>query len=41
MNIRYRVAAASGWKTSFTIMWDNTVIGREQWKASSLTPAIS
>jgi hypothetical protein len=38
MNIRYRVAAASGWKASFTIVWDNTVIGREQME-SILTDA--
>jgi len=38
MNIRYRVAAAPGWKASFTIMWDNTVIGREQME-SILTDA--
>src|SRR5262249_23168863 len=25
-NIRYRVAAAAGWKAWFTIIWDNTVV---------------
>lgn len=25
-NIRYRVACASGWSTTFTIMWDKTIV---------------
>ena len=29
-NIRYRVAAKPGWKLSFNITWDKTIINREQ-----------
>lgn len=27
-NIRYRVAASAGWRASFTILWDKTVVSR-------------
>ena len=29
-NVRYRVAASPGWETSFTLLWDNTMIGEEE-----------
>lgn len=32
-NVRYRVAAAPGWKTTFEIQWDNSIVSREQMKA--------
>ncbi|MGE7934597.1 hypothetical protein [Viridibacillus arvi] len=32
-NIRYRLATTAGWETSFIIMWENTLINREQMKA--------
>lgn len=32
-NVRYRVAAAAGWTLRFTLMWDMTVVSREQMRA--------
>ena len=32
-NVRYRLATRAGWKCSFTLCWDKTVISREQMKA--------
>jgi hypothetical protein len=32
-NVRYRVAASSGWSCSFTIMFDKTVVDRNQMQA--------
>lgn len=32
-NVRYRLAASSGWKISFTIFWDKTIVGRDQMRA--------
>lgn len=32
-NIRYRLATSVGWETEFVIMWENTLINREQMKA--------
>jgi len=32
-NVRYRLAASSGWKTSFTLAWDKTIVNREQMRA--------
>ena len=32
-NVRYRVAASPGWKTSYTLFWDNTVVGEDQMEA--------
>lgn len=32
-NIRYRLAAGPGWACSFTILWDRTIVSREQMKA--------
>jgi hypothetical protein len=32
-NVRYRVAAAPGWSTTFQISWDRTVVGRDEMKA--------
>jgi hypothetical protein len=29
-NVRYRVAASSGWKTTFTLEWDNTVVNTNE-----------
>jgi hypothetical protein len=31
-NVRYRVAASPGWKTSFVINWENTLIGENEMK---------
>lgn len=33
-NIRYRVAANSGWKSTFEIFWDKTVVSRNEMQAS-------
>jgi hypothetical protein len=33
-NVRYRLASSPGWKCSFTIFWDKTLVSREQMKAS-------
>jgi hypothetical protein len=32
-NVRYRVAASPGWESTFTISWDNTVVGENEMKA--------
>lgn len=32
-NVRYRVAASPGWMTTFTILWDATVVSRDQMHA--------
>jgi hypothetical protein len=32
-NIRYRVAASAGWKTSFTLEWDRTIVSRAELEA--------
>lgn len=32
-NIRYRLASATGWKTNFKILWENTLINRQQMQA--------
>ena len=32
-NIRYRVAASPGWKATFTITWDKTIVPRDVMKA--------
>lgn len=32
-NVRYRVAASPGWKTSFTLVWDKTIIDRTSMQA--------
>lgn len=32
-NVRYRLATRAGWKLSFTLVWDKTVVPREQMKA--------
>jgi hypothetical protein len=32
-NVRYRLAASAGWKASFTLVWDKTVVSREQMRA--------
>lgn len=32
-NVRYRLAAAPGWKATFTIVWDKTIVSREQMRA--------
>jgi hypothetical protein len=29
-NVRYRLATPSGWKTEFNIMWDKTIVDRNQ-----------
>lgn len=32
-NVRYRLATAPGWECSFTLLWDKTIVSREQMKA--------
>jgi hypothetical protein len=32
-NVRYRVAAGTGWKTSFTLLFDKTIVDRKQMEA--------
>ena len=32
-NVRYRVAAAASWTTSFTLLWDKTIISRNEMQA--------
>lgn len=32
-NVRYRVAASSGWKAKFTIAWDKTIVSRNEIQA--------
>jgi hypothetical protein len=32
-NIRYRIAASPGWMCSFTILWDKTIVDRNQMRA--------
>lgn len=32
-NVRYRVAASSGWALSFTVLWDKTVVSRAEMQA--------
>jgi hypothetical protein len=32
-NVRYRVAASPGWTTEFTLLWDKTVVSRNEMEA--------
>jgi hypothetical protein len=32
-NVRYRLAASAGWTATFTLVWDKTIVSREQMKA--------
>jgi len=32
-NVRYRLAAAPGWRCGFTLLWDRTIVSREQMRA--------
>jgi len=32
-NVRYRLAASAGWRASFTLLWDKTIVTREQLRA--------
>ena len=32
-NVRYRLATRAGWKAMFTIMWDKTIVSRDQMRA--------
>jgi hypothetical protein len=32
-NVRYRLSASAGWVMSFTLVWDKTVVSREQMRA--------
>lgn len=34
-NVRYRIAAASGWSTIFHLLWDKTVVNRAQMEAAT------
>jgi hypothetical protein len=29
-NVRYRIAASKGWRLSFNILWDKTIVAREE-----------
>ena len=33
-NVRYRVAASQGWKATFEIFWDKTIVSRNEMQAS-------
>ncbi len=33
-NVRYRVGASKGWKTSFTLRWDKTVVSRNEMESA-------
>lgn len=33
-NVRYRVAASPGWSTSFSILWDKTIVSRGEMEAA-------
>lgn len=35
-NVRYRLAAAPGWRATFHISWDKTVVSREQMQAIAI-----
>lgn len=35
-NVRYRVAASPGWQCSFTLLWDKTVVDRNQIQAVAI-----
>lgn len=35
-NIRYRVAAAPGWQCTFTLLWDRTIISRQEMEAVTI-----
>jgi hypothetical protein len=35
-NVRYRVAAATGWSTSFKLMWDKTIVSRSEMESACL-----
>jgi hypothetical protein len=32
-NVRYRLAASIGWNAEFTILWDKTIVSRDQMRA--------
>lgn len=32
-NVRYRLAASAGWEASFTLLWDKTIVSREQMRS--------
>lgn len=32
-NVRYRLATSAGWKAAFTVMWDKTIVSRDQMRA--------
>jgi hypothetical protein len=32
-NVRYRLAASAGWKAEFTLVWDKTIVSREQMRS--------
>jgi hypothetical protein len=32
-NVRYRLAASVGWTASFTLLWDKTIVSRDQMRA--------
>lgn len=32
-NVRYRLASSAGWKMTFTLLWDKTIVNRDQMRA--------
>ncbi len=32
-NVRYRLAVSAGWRASFTLLWDKTIVTRDQMRA--------
>jgi hypothetical protein len=32
-NVRYRLAAAPGWAAAFTLLWDKTIVSRDQMRS--------
>lgn len=35
-NVRYRIAAGTGWRASFHIVWDKTIVSRDQMQAVAI-----
>ena len=35
-NVRYRVAASTGWQCQFTLVWDKTIVSRQEMHAVAI-----
>jgi CRISPR/Cas system endoribonuclease Cas6 (RAMP superfamily) len=35
-NVRYRVAASTGWIVTFGVLWDKTIVNRQQMEAVAI-----